>query len=226
MNFDERFGFDSDVTITREEREATFSRHAMLALSIPAGIALATLASPREAKADIVNNHGDHTDHMDHSDAHSDVPHGDQNSVPGHIDLHHDANSHSDLYSHCDAHCDWHDDHTDASVTHHVDDAHLDVTFTPPNHNDVTTHTDHNDTHNDNHGDIPHFDLAHTDVSSSHIDLHIDGTQISHTDGGDHNDGHTDITIAHTDASFTDHYDVQHEDSAHYDHTDHSDSGG
>lgn len=216
---------DAAVASMQGTRGATVSRRAMLALSIPAGIALSAFVGIRQAQADIVSNHGDHTDHMDHGDGHTDLPHGDQNNVPDHWDGHHDETNHADVGNHCDVHCDWHDDHTDSSVTQHVDYRHADNTYDPPIHVDSTVHTDHNDTHNDDHGDIPHFDTVHNDASSSHWDFHFDSTQFNHTDSGTHTDGHTDVNLSHADTGYVGHDDVVHEDSAHYDHTDHTDYG-
>lgn len=226
MTADQLPDIDPSRKASIQERKQTFSRRGLLALSIPAGVALTATLAPRVSQADIIDNHTDHSDHADHSDSgHCDLQHADNNASPIVHLQHGDSTMHTDLGIHADTHVDFHFDHTDDVFTGHADEPHCDHTDPVP-HGDSTAHGDHNDVHNDDRGDIPHYDQAHGDASHNDGfgDIHYDWTG-PHTDGPIHIDGHSDFNDTHADGGLGSHTDSAHEDTVHYDHTDHTDVG-
>ena len=128
---------------SKEDREKSFSRRALLQWSLPAAVAGLAALSPSQANADPyqhndvnhVDFHGDYyydIPHADHEDdlSHDDAPHGDGGP---HEDGHGDSPSYYDHEDH-DDHLDAHDDYTDNH------DDHLDSS-----HEDYSDHEDHYD---------------------------------------------------------------------------------
>jgi hypothetical protein len=118
----------------RAEREAEFTRRALLEAGWTAPVVLAVTlpatAYGQSTHADHVD--GLHADHTDHSDA---TGPGGRPPVPGAI--------HTDHFDHTD-----HADHADAHLDVHGDTGHADF-YTNPNHvdvhDDLVLHSDHTD---------------------------------------------------------------------------------
>lgn len=210
----------------RREREMSFTRRALLEWSLP----IASLGLVAMSEGTALADHDDHTDSTGHTDEHGDESHYDSHTDTGqaHVDEHYDIDTpHTDGGDHVDTHSDSHYDHGDTGHTDHVD-SHDDEPHVDHNdanelyHTDEPVHFDHDDVnfHSDvNHVDVPHND-QHVDDPPSPvvIKLHND-TEVPHTDGVDHTDGHWDTHLDHSDAGWTSHSDI-HVDDKHQDHQD------
>lgn len=208
---------DSGDDRARQQRERLFSRRELLSWSVPAAVAGLFATSGRLG----AQLHSDAAGpfHQDHDDAHGDIfhfdaSHSDHND--GHIDRHGDGTNHNDGMIHYDVHSDYGYKHTDGGYNFHSDQP----------HSDSGPHTDHNDAaklyhsdHSDVHGDISHVDVAHGDLNE---EIHDDVTTNSnnHTDGSWHADIHADFHEDHGDTAEVWHYDWNHGDVPHEDHTD------
>ena len=148
---------------TREEREKSFSRRALLQWSLPAAAMAIGALSPSVAKAEYVDiPHQDHEDYyQDHDDIHIDDP------------SYHYEIPYQDQYT--DNHWDEHSDHDDGEYLDSHSDAYEDTHGDVP-HEDYLGYYDHSDVHDD------HTDLSWPGGS------HIDEPHTDHDDYQDHYD--------------------------------------